>query len=177
MRIFMSGVTPVLIIFIALALLCGIIFGFMYGFARLLMWLEPGLLSLIGFSIFLFLVAVTFSLVPGIRPRISALSITLSHVCGACTWLLSFMYIFVYLKWWSILLMWVFNITTPAAILILFVFKQFVIAGLLALAFAATYGMRLYGSWLASSVGNKKGREAFKRNDDEIIDAEFIEEK
>ena len=176
MRVFFSRITPSLFGLLMLAVIFILGFSLMYSFAHVIRWAEPFLFFLIAGTIVLFIVYVLpFSLVRKTKGRIAAFAMTLSYVCGGSAWLLSFMFIFLYLKWWVFLLMWVFHITTPLAIIVLLFDSQFSNAAFLTIAFGATYGMRFYALRLAQLSGRREIKRASSDNNDEVIEAEIVE--
>lgn len=140
------GILGILVMAFVLVLL----FGLMYGFAEIIRFLEPVLLLLIALSIAGFVLGVLpGSLVKTLRARMSVYAMLLSTVCGGCVWLLSFMFVLLYLKWWVFLFIWLFSLSAPLAILLLAINEQYQSASFLLLAFGASYAMRYYAVWLA----------------------------
>jgi len=154
MRAFVVKLSPTILGILIFAVFLILGFGLLYGFARLIQWAEPALYLLIALSAVLFVAGVLpFSLVRSLRSRMAGYAIVLSAICGGCTWLISFMYILLYLKAWALLFIWLFQISTPAAIIILLFDEKYPSAAFLAIAFAAAYAMRFYASWLAARYG------------------------
>jgi len=177
MRAFVVKLSPVLsgILILSVFLILG--FGLLYGFARLIQWAEPVLHLLAALSILLFVCGVLpFSLARSLRSRMSGYAIVLSAVCGGCTWLISFMYILLYLKAWALLFIWFFQISAPAAVIILLFDEKYPSAAFLAIAFAAAYAMRFYASWLAARYGGAGPGTGskYRRIDGDVYEGEVV---
>lgn len=178
MRAFFVNLSPTLLSVLVIAAFFILGFGLLYGFAAIIKGIEPLLLAFIGFSILLFILCVLpCSLVKKLRGRMAVYAAFLSAVCGGCTWLISFMYIFLYLKAWVFLFIWLFQVSAPLAVVLLLSNAQYAPAVFLAIAFVSTFGMRFFSAWLAAkSAANQEVRTkgGFSGSDD-VFEAEVVD--
>jgi|GEM_PF-3584254 len=176
MRAFVVNLSPTLLGLFILAVFLILGSGLLYGFAYVIKGIEPILLGLISLSMLLFVLCVLpCSLAKKLRSRMGVYATLLSTICGGCTWLISFMYILLYLKAWVFLFIWLFQISAPLAVILLLSDAHYVPAVFLAIAFAATYGMRFYAAWLARSSDGGPGAAGSTPAEGDIFDAEVVE--
>lgn len=169
---FSSGITGFLIIAAIFLLPVSLIFGFAY----VIKWAQPLFYVLISSSILLFIFYVLpLSISRKNRNKMSVYSLSLANVCAGCAWFLSFMFILLYLKWWAFLVIWIFNISVPLAVVVLLYYQRLAEAGFLAIAFLAAFVMRRYAFWLKTPDNRQQPKPGFPSGRTEVIDAEIVE--
>lgn len=160
-----SGVLGMSIVF-GVGLLFLVLF---IGYIKVVEFLYPLILILSAVSVGLFLfIILPLSIFKSLRPPLSGLTMTLSHIVRAAVWIFSFLTIVQYLGWMAFFIIFMFHMVSPIAIIGLF-FKGEWVAGLsIAMGLLFVYGMRFYSLWLAV-VEEIRGPEQFIKKSN-IID-------
>ena len=144
-------------------LLAGIIF---LGIAKVTAFIYPIVEALAGLSVVIFFfVVLPLSLIKRFRSAMAATSVTLSMVVGASVWIFSFLSLVYFIGFWTLLLlMWFPSVAFIAAIVLLFN-GMWQGAVSIILGIVLTFGMRIFGFWLAEKAENSQ------------YDAEYYEPK
>jgi hypothetical protein len=157
-------------------IIAGLIMGFfviVWGIAAASTLLLPVLTVASGLIILGFvLVVLPLSLFKHLRPRLALTSIIMSHVLGATTWMLSFLYVTQILGTIGILLAFMFQFLAPMALIALLGKGDWQATAALGLWIIFTYGIRYYGIWLMGGKRPNEPRPKERPYKDSVIDVE-----